>query len=113
MYGNVGETWVQIKKLETDKLVLDEIGTQFQIEEYQIEEYRSFPHSYASISYKGIYLFISDDIFKEHFVKWEVFKRYYQLGDRIMLNANGNLGEYTIENIDGDGCYVALSLKHE
>ena len=55
--------------------------------------------------------FIPDDIFNEHFVKLEKYKQYYQLGDVIKINANGNLSEYSIENITGDGHYVTMQLE--
>jgi hypothetical protein len=39
------------------------------------------------------------------------YKKYYQLGDEIMLNANGNMRTYSIENVDGDSHYVTLNLE--
>jgi len=106
IYGNVGEKWVQIKELKLGALDLKEIGTEF-----TIKDYYSVPHGFASIEYKGVLLFIPDKIFEEHFVKWNKYKQYYQLGDRIMINANGNLSTYTIEYIKGDGNCVTLDLK--
>lgn len=106
IYGNVGEKWVQIKELKLGALDLKEIGTEF-----TIKDYYSVPHGYASIEYNGILLFIPDDVFEEHFVRWSEYKKYYQLGDRIMINANGNLSTYTIEHIKGDGHYVTLEIE--
>ena len=108
IYGNVGEKWVQIKELKLGALDLKEIGTEF-----TIKDYYSVPHGFASIEYKGVLLFIPDKIFEEHFVKWSKYKQYYQLGDRIMINANGNLSTYTIEYIKGDGNCVTLDLKQD
>lgn len=106
MYGNTGEKWVQIKELSLNHLELKEVGTEF-----TIGEYYSVPHGYTSIKHEECLIFIPDCIFEEHFVRWEIYKQYYQLGDVIMVNANGNLGKYVIEHIDGDSCYVNLTLK--
>lgn len=108
IYGNVGEKWVQIKELKLGALDLREIGTEF-----TIKDYYSVPHGFASIEYKGVLLFIPDKIFEEHFVKWSEYKQYYQLGDRIMINANGNFSTYLIENITGAGHYVTLELEQD
>jgi hypothetical protein len=108
MYGNEGERWVMIKKLSINGLMINEEGTEF-----EISPYYSVPHGYTSIKYEGILLFIPDKIFEEHFVRWDKYKQYYKLGDIIKINANGNLGDYSIEEIDGDGCYVTLSLKRD
>lgn len=108
MFGNTGEKWVQIKELSINHLTLNEVGTEF-----KIGEYYSVPHGYTSIKYENCLLFIPDNIFEEHFVKLDIYKLYHQLGDKIMINANGNLGSYTIENVDGTGHYVTLSLKRD
>lgn len=108
IYGNVGEKWVQIKELKLGALDLKEIGTEF-----IIMDYHSVPHGYASIEYKGVLLFIPDKIFEEHFVEWSKYKQYYQLGDQIMINANGNLSTYTIEGIEGNGHCVTLALERD
>lgn len=107
MYGNEGEKWVMITELSINGLMINEVGTEF-----EIAPYYSVPHGYTSIKYEGILLFIPDDIFNEHFVKLEKYKQYYQLGDVIKINANGNLSEYIIEDITGDGHYVTLHLEH-
>lgn len=106
MYGNEGEKWVMVKELSINGLMINEAGTEF-----EIAPYYSVPHGYAAIKYEGILLFIPDNIFEEHFVKLEKYKQYYQLGDIIKINANGNLGEYVIEDISGDGHYVTLQLE--
>ncbi|EXG87746.1 hypothetical protein K413DRAFT_4644 [Clostridium sp. ASBs410] len=108
IYGNVGEKWVQIKESRLGALDLKEMGSEF-----EIKDYYSVPHGYASIEYNGVLLFIPDNIFEKHFVKWSEYKQYYQLGDQIMINANGNLGTYTIEYIKGDGNCVTLDLKQD
>lgn len=106
MYGNEGEKWVMTKQLSLNNLTINEVGTEF-----EIKPYHSVPHGYASIQYEGILLYIPDEVFKEHFVKWETYKQHYQLGDAIKINANGNLGTYTIEHIKGNGHYVTLELE--
>lgn len=106
MYGNEGEKWVMTKPLSLNGLTINEVGTEF-----EIKPYHSVPHGYASIQYESILLFIPDKIFEEHFVKWEVYKQHYQLGDVIKVNANGNLNEYVIEGISGNGHYVTLELE--
>lgn len=106
MYGNEGEKWIMAKALSLNGLTISNVGTEF-----EIKPYHSVPHGYASIQHEGILLFIPDKIFENHFVKWETYKQYYQLGDAIKINANGNLSEYTIENISGDGHYVTLELE--
>lgn len=106
MYGNEGEKWVMVKELSINGLMINEAGTEF-----EIAPYYSVPHGYAAIKYEGILLFIPDNIFEEHFVKLEKYKQYYQLGDIIKINANGNLGEYVVEDISGDGHYVTLQLE--
>lgn len=108
MYGNTGEKWVQIKKLCLNNLKLDEVGSEF-----TIGEYYSIPHGYTSIKHEGCMIFIPDKIFEDHFVKRDIYKQYYKLGDNIMINANGNLGRYIIDNVDGNGHYVTLSLKQD
>jgi hypothetical protein len=106
MYGNVGQIWVQIKKIDLNGLVLNEVGSNF-----TIQNYYSVPHGYASIKYNDILLFIPDKVFEECFVPFDKYKQYYTLGDCVNINANGNLRTYTIENIDGDGHYITLSLE--
>lgn len=106
MYGNEGEKWVMTKKLSLNGLTINEVGTEF-----EIKPYHSVPHGYASIQCEGILLFIPDKVFEEHFVKWETYKQHYQMGDLIKINANGNLSEYVIENISGNGHYVTLELE--
>lgn len=106
MYGNVGERWIQVKKIDLNGLVLNEIGSEF-----VIQEYYSVPHGYASIKFNDILLFIPDELFKASFVTFGKYKKYYNLGDCVNINANGNLRTYTIENIDGDGHYITLSLE--
>jgi len=106
MYGNTGEKWVMIRELSINGLMLNEVGTEF-----SIGEYYSVPHGFVSVKYEGMLLFIPDKVFLEHFVKWSDYKQYYHLGDIIKINANGNLSEYSIENITGDGHYVTLALE--
>lgn len=106
MYGNEGEKWVMTKQLSLNGLTINKVGTEF-----EIQPYHSVPHGYASIQYEGILLYIPDKVFEEHFVKWETYKQHYQLGDVIKINANGNLSEYVIENISGNGHYVTLELE--
>jgi len=106
MYGNTGERWVMIKELSLNGMIINEAGTEF-----EIGEYYSVPHGYTSIEYEGCLLFVPDELFLEHFVKWEIYKKYYRLGDKIMLNANGNLGTYSIESINGGSHYVTISLE--
>lgn len=108
IYGNVGETWVLIKELKLEALSLTDVGSEF-----KIKDYYSISHGYASIEYNGILLFIPDRIFEEHFIRLSEYKKYYQLGDRIMINANGNLSTYLIENITGAGHYVTLELERD
>lgn len=108
IYGNVGETWVLIKELKLDALTLTDVGN-----EYKIKDYYSIPHGYASIECNGILLFIPDYVFEEHFIRLSEYKKYYQLGDRIMINANGNFSTYLIENITGAGHYVTLELEQD
>lgn len=106
MYGNEGEKWVMTKKLSMNGLTINEVGTEF-----EIKPYYSVPHGYTSIKYEGILLFIPDEVFEEHFVKLEIYKQYYTFGDVIKINANGNLSEYSIECITGNGYYVTLKLE--
>lgn len=108
MNGNTGDLYVQIKKLCLDGLLLDKVG-----EGFRIGEYYSTPHGFTALGRGGCLLYVPDEIFEEHFVKWEVYKRYYCLGDKISINANGNLGEYSIEDIDGDGHYITLRLERD
>lgn len=108
MYGNEGEAWIMTKALSMEGLKLDNVG-----QEYKIAPYHSVPHGYASIEHENILLYIPDKIFEEHFVRKEVYKQYAGLGDRIKINANGNMGVYVIENITGDGCYVTLQMKRD
>lgn len=108
MYGNECERWVMTHKLSVNGLMINEVGTEF-----KIAQYYSVPHGYTSIQYEGILLFIPDKIFENHFVKWDIYKQYYNLGDYVMINANGNLGTYSIEDINGDGEYVTLMLKRD
>lgn len=89
-------------------MTLNNIGSEF-----EIKDYHSVPHGYASIEYNGVLLFIPDSIFEEHFIRWSEYKKYYQLGDRMMINANGNLSTYLIENITGAGHYVTLELEQD
>ena len=104
MYGNEGEKWVMTKPLSLNGLTLNGVGTEF-----EITPYYSVPHGYASIQYEGILLFIPDKFFEEHFIKWEVYKQYYQLGDVIKVN----LSEYVIENISGTGHYATVDLEQK
>lgn len=106
MYGNEGEKWVMVKELSINGLMINEVGTEF-----EIAPYYSVPHGYSSIKYESILIFIPDKVFEEHFVRLDKYKQYYQLGDVIKINANGHLGEYTIESIDGNGNYVTLELE--
>lgn len=106
MYGNTGDTYVQIKKLCLDGLLLDKVG-----EEFKIGEYYSTPHGFTALNHGGCLLYVPDNIFEEHFVRWGVYKQYYRLGDIISINANGNLGDYSIEGIEGDSHYVTLRLE--
>lgn len=108
MYGNEGEKWVMINELSINGLMLNEVGTEF-----EIAPYYSVPHGYTSIKYEGILLFIPDKVFEEYFVRLETYKQYYNLGDIIKINANGNLGDYTIEGIDGNGHYITLRLERD
>ena len=108
IYGNVGETWVLIKELKLEALTLTDVGN-----EYKIKDYYSIPHGYASIECNGILLFTPDRVFEEHFIRLSEYKKYYQLGDRIMINANGNFSTYLIENISGAGHYVTLELEQD
>lgn len=108
MYGNEGERWVMTNELSINGLMINEVGTEF-----EIHPYYSVPHGYASIKYEGILLFIPDKIFEAHFVRWDTYKQYYHLGDIIKINANGNLGDYSIEGIDGNGHYVTLKLEQD
>ncbi|WP_156882270.1 hypothetical protein [Lacrimispora indolis] len=97
-----------IKELKLEALSLTDVGIEF-----KIKDYYSIPHGYASIEYNGILLFIPDRIFEEHFIRLSEYKKYYQLGDRIMINANGNFSTYLIENITGAGHYVTLELEQD
>ena len=108
MYGNEGEKWIMTKKLSINGLTVNEVGTEF-----EIAPYYSVPHGYVSIKYEGILLFIPDEVFEEHFVRLNTYKQYYCLGDIIKINANGNLGDYSIEGIDGDGHYITLRLERD
>lgn len=108
MYGNEGESWVQVKPLNLNGLRLNNVGGEF-----KIAPYHSVPHGYASISYEGVLLFILDKVFEEHFVRKTVYDQYAKVGDTIKINANGNLGTYTIEHIKGNGYYVTLELEQE
>ena len=108
MYGNEGEAWVMVKALNIGGLSLDRVG-----EEYKIAPYHYVPHGYASIEHEMILIYIPDRIFEEHFVGKKVYEQYVGLGDRIKINANGNLGTYVIENITGDGHYATLQMKRE
>lgn len=103
MYGNTGDTYVQIKKLCLDGLLLDKVGEECDI--------LPTPHGFTALNYGGCLLYIPDNIFEEHFVRWEVYKQYYCLGDIISINANGNLGDYSIKGIEGDSHYVTLRLE--
>ncbi len=106
MYGNEGEKWIMTKILSIGGLGISAVGREF-----EIKPYHSVPHGYASIQYEGILLFIPDEIFEEHFIKLETYKQYYQLGDIIKINVNGNLSEYVIENISGTGHYAKVDLE--
>lgn len=108
MHGNEGEAWILVKPLTLNRLRLNDVGTEF-----KIAPYYSVPHGYASISYEGVLLFILDKVFEEHFVKKSVYDQYAKVGDTIKINANGNLGTYTIEHIKGNGYYVTLELEQE
>lgn len=46
-------------------------------------------------------------------MRGDTYKQSYNLGGIIKINTNGNLGDYSIEGIDGGGCYVTLSLKRD
>lgn len=108
MYGNEGEKWVMVKPLSLENLKMNEVGREF-----KIAPYHSVPHGYASIEYEGILLYIPDKVFEEHFVREAVYKKYSCLGDRILVNANGNLGTYVIEAITGNSHYVTLHLEQD
>ena len=49
MYGNEGEKWVMITELSINGLMINEVGTEF-----EIAPYYSVPHGYTSIKYEGI-----------------------------------------------------------
>lgn len=106
MYGNEGERWVMISELSLNGLMINEVGTVF-----KIAPYHSVPHGYASIEYEGILLFIPDQVFQDHFVRWDTYKQYYNVGDIIKINANGTLADYSIGRVEGDGYYVTLRLE--
>lgn len=108
MYGNEGEKWVMVKELSINGLMINEVGTEF-----EIAPHYSVPHGYTSIKYEGILIFIPDKVFEEHFVRLDTYKQYYNLGDIIKINANGNLGDYSIEGIDGNGYYITLRLERD
>lgn len=108
MYSNEGEKWVMVKPLTLGNLKIDEVG-----KEFKIAPYHSVPHGYASIEYEKVLLYIPDKVFEAHFVRKVVYEKYAGLGDRILINANGNLGTYTIEDITGDGHYVTLHLEQD
>lgn len=108
MYGNEGERWVMTNELSINGLMINEVGTEF-----TISPYYSVPHGYTSIKYEGILLFIPDKIFEEHFVRWDTYKQYYNLGDTIKINTDGNLEDYSIVDISGDGRCVTLTLKRD
>ena len=99
---------VMINELSINSLMINEVGTEF-----EITPYYSAPPGYTSIKYEGILLFIPDKMFEEHFVKSDTYKQYYHLGDIIKINANGNLGDYSIEGIDGDGHYITLRMERD
>lgn len=106
MYGNEGECWIMVKALSLNGLCIDKVG-----EVFQIGPYYSVPHGFVSINCEGLLLFMPDGVFEEHFVKRSIYEQYYRLGDIIKINANGNLGAYSIEDITGDGHYVTLKLE--
>lgn len=106
MYGNEGEKWIMVKPLSLNNLKINEVGSEF-----EIAQYHSVPHGYASIEYESCLIYIPDKVFEEHFVKKNIYDQYAKLGDLLYINANGNLGSYTIENIAGDGHYVTLQLE--
>lgn len=108
MYGNTGDAYVQIKKLCIDGLSIDRVG-----EKFEIGEYYSIPHGLTALELGNCLIYVPDATFEEHFVKWEVYKQYYSLGDIVCINANGNLGRYSIEGIEGDGYYVTLKLEQD
>ena len=108
MYGNEGEAWVMVKALDIDGLTLDMVG-----KEYKIAPYHSVPHGYASIEHEKVLLYIPDKIFEDHFVRKKVYEQYASLGDRIKINANGNMGTYVIKNITGDGRYLTLQMMRD
>lgn len=106
MYGNEGDQWVLVKPLTLGRVVINEVG-----EIFKIGQYYSVPHGYTSIEDNDSLIYIRDKIFEEHFVKKQIYDLYKREGSVICINANGNLGKYTIEDITGDGQYVTLQLK--
>ena len=64
-------------------------------------------------SFQQVHIFIPDKVFEEHFVRLDTYKQYYHLGDIIKINANGNLEDYSIVRIDGDGHYITLRLERD
>jgi len=108
MYGNVGEKYIQIKKITLNGFVLNDIGSEF-----VIQDYYSVPHGLTSIKYNNVLLFIPDELFNTHFVTYVKYKKYYNLGDEIMMNVHGNLRTYSIKSISGDdnSHYVTMSIE--
>jgi hypothetical protein len=108
MYGNVGDKYILVKEIDKIGLILNDIGS-----EYEIQEYYSVPHGYTSIKHNGILLFIPDELFNKGFVKSEQYSRYKREGSVLYVNANGNLREYEIDTINSDdkAHYVTLHLK--
>ena len=78
-------------------------------QEWMEEGKRRFGENF--MKYESCLIYIPDKVFEEHFVKKNVYDQYAKLGDLLYINANGNLGSYTIENITGDGHYVTLQLE--
>ena len=108
MYGNEGDRYVQVKKLCVDGLNIDYIG-----KTVEIGQYYSVPHGLTALKYNNILVYVPDKLFEEHFVREEVYKQYLTYGDKICINANGNLNVYCIEEIQGEGHFVTLRLKKD
>jgi hypothetical protein len=110
MYGNVGDKYIQIKEINQSGLKLNNIG-----EEYEIQEYYSVPHGYTSIECDGILIFVPDELFNKCFVIKEKYNRYLKQGDNIMVNVKGEFRTYEITCIEatsgGGSHYVSLGLE--
>lgn len=109
MYSNVGDKYIQVKEINKDGFKLNNIGT-----EYVIQEYYSVPHGYTSIKYNGILMFIPDNLFNNCFVKEDLYNKYIKQGDNLRVNVNGEFRTYEVVCIEqtGNGThYVSLGLE--